>query len=147
MLERKIAWLAKIETRDDALEVVMVASCAFVFLAALQLVLYLVLHSSGALLDAAVLVIGAAALFFMHSRPAAAVLLAVSCVEALATVAKIFGAHPGIGSNVVVAGLMVWVAVRAVQATWALDRMPDEDEEDEADRSVPTDVRSRRTIR
>jgi len=26
---------------------------------------------------------------------------------------------------------MVWVAVRAVQATWALQRMPDEGEEDD----------------
>lgn len=131
MLERKIAWLAKIETRDDALEVVMVASCAFVFLAALQLVLYLVLQSSGALLDAAVLVVGAVALFFVHSRAAAAVLLAVSCAEALVTLANMFGAHLGVGRNVVLAGLMVWVAVRGVQATWALERMPDEDEEED----------------
>jgi hypothetical protein len=25
---------------------------------------------------------------------------------------------------------MVWVAVRAVQATWALERMPDDDDEE-----------------
>ena len=31
MLETKIAWLSKIETRDDALEVVKVASYAFFF--------------------------------------------------------------------------------------------------------------------
>ena len=50
-------------------------------------------------------------------------------MEALATVAKMLGAHPGFGSNVLVAGVMVWVAVRAVQSTWALQHMPDEDEE------------------
>jgi hypothetical protein len=40
------------------------------------------------------------------------------------------------GSNVFVAAVMVWVAVRAVQATWALQRMPDE-EEDDSSRDSP----------
>ncbi len=129
MLESKIAWISKIETRDDALEVEKVASYAFFFLAALQFVLFLAVRSTAALVVAGILVAGAAALR-LHSRPAAAALLALSCLEALATVAKMFGAHPGLGSNVLVAGLMVWVAVRAVQATSALRRMPDEDEEE-----------------
>ena len=130
MLETKIAWLSKIETRDDALEVVKVASYAFFFLAALQLVLFLSVKSTAAFVVAGALVAGGAALR-VHSRAAAGVLLAVSCVEALATIAKMFGAHPGMGSNIIVAGLMVWVAVRAVQATWALERMPDDDDEEE----------------
>ena len=121
MLETKIAWLSKIETRDDALEVVKVASYAFFFLA---------VKSTAAFVVAGALVAGGAALR-VHSRAAAGVLLAVSCVEALATIAKMFGAHPGMGSNIIVAGLMVWVAVRAVQATWALERMPDDDDEEE----------------
>ena len=128
MLESKIAWISKIETRDEALEVEKIASYAFFFLAALQLVLFLSVRSAGAFVVAGLLVAGGAALR-LHSRPAAALLLAVSAVEALATVAKMFGAHPGFGSNVLVAGVMVWVAVRAVQSTWALQRMPDEDEE------------------
>jgi hypothetical protein len=136
MLETKIAWISKIETRDDALDVEKVASYAFFFLGALQLVLFLSVKSSSALVVAGVLAAGGGALR-LHSRPAAAVLLAVSGIEALATVAKMFGAHPGIGSNVFVAGVMVWVAVRAVQATWALERMPDEDEEED----VPSPAR------
>jgi hypothetical protein len=131
MLEKKIAWLAKIETRDDALDVVKIASYAFFFVAALQMVLFLAVNSGAALVMAGVTLAGGAALR-LHSRAAAGVLLAVSCIEALATVAKMFGAHPGIGSNVMVAGVMVWVAVRAVQATWALERMPAEDDEEEA---------------
>jgi hypothetical protein len=131
MLEKKIAWLSKIETREDALEVVKVASYAFFFVAALQMVLFLAVDSGAALVVAGIALAGGAALR-VHSRAAAFVLLAVSGIEALATVAKMFGAHPGIGSNVFVAGVMVWVAVRAVQATLALERMPDEDEEEEA---------------
>ncbi len=142
MLEKKIAWLSKIETRDDALEVVKVASYAFFFVAALQMVLYLAVSSGAALVVAAVTAAGGAALR-LHSRAAASVLLAVSGIEALATVAKMFGAHPGIGSNVFVAGVMGWVAVRAVQATWALERMPDEDDED----SVAPESAPRRTTR
>ncbi len=128
MLESKIAWISKIETRDDALEVEKIASYAFFFLAALQLLLFLSVRSAGAFVVAGILVAGGAALR-LHSRPAAAILFAVSALEALATVAKMFGAHPGFGSNVLVAGVMVWVAVRAVQSTWALQQMPDEDEE------------------
>src|SRR5256885_10274170 len=109
-------------TRDDALEVEKIASYAFSFLAALQLVLFLSVRSAGAFVVAGVLVAGGAALR-LHSRPAAAVLFAVSAVEALATVAKMFGAHPGFGSNVLVAGVMVWVAVRAGQSTWALQHI------------------------
>jgi len=133
MLERKIAWISRIETRDDALEVVKVASFAFFFLAALQLVLYLAVHSTAALVVATVLAAGGGALF-LHSRAAAALLFGLSCIEALATVATVFGAHPGMGSNVFVAGLMVWVSFRAVQATWALEQMPDEEEEEDDDR-------------
>jgi hypothetical protein len=132
MLEKKIAWISKIETRDDALEVATVASYAFFFVAALQMVLYLAVGSGAALVMAGITAAGGAALR-LHSRAAALVLLAVSGIEALATLAKMFGAHPGMGSNVFVAGVMVWVAVRAVQATVALERMPpDEDEEEEA---------------
>ena len=131
MLETKIAWISKIETRDDALQVVQVASYAFFFLAALQLVLYLVLKSAGAFIDAAIMVAGAVAVLWLHSRAAAAVLFAVSCAEALVTVANMLGAHLGVGRNVILAGLMVWVAVRAVQATRALERMPDDEEEED----------------
>ncbi len=146
MLEKKIAWISKIETRDDALDVVKVASYASFFLAALQLVLFLAVKSASAFVVAGIVAACAAALL-VHSRAAAAALLAVSGLDALATVAKVFGAHPGMGSNVFVAAVMVWVAVRAVQATWALDRMPDEDEEEEeADRSAVSGVGPRRRI-
>jgi hypothetical protein len=129
MLESKIAWISTIETRDDALEVAKIASFAFFFLAALQLVLFKVLDSTGALISAVAMVAGAVAVLFLHSRSAAATLLGLSGIEALLTLANLFGAHVGgRGSNILVAGLMVWVSVRAVQATWALERMPDDDD-------------------
>jgi hypothetical protein len=136
MLETKIAWISKIETRDDALEVVKIASIGFFFFAGLQFVLFLVTNSPAAFGTAAVLVAGAVALV-RHSRAAAAVLLALSVAEALVTVAHMFGAPFGRGSNIFLAGLMVWVAVRAVQATWALQRMPDDEDDEEPVAAAP----------
>ena len=132
MMETKIAWISSIETRDDALTVVKQGTAAFFFLAGLHVLLYLVLKSYVPLIDAAVIVVGALAVRELHSRPAATVLVAISCAEALVTFANELGAHLGGGSNVVLAGLMVWVAVRTLQGTSALQRMPDdEDEEDD----------------
>ena len=134
MLESKIAWISPIETRDDALEVAKVASFAFFFLAALQLVLFKVWDSSGALICALAMLAGGAAILFMHSRAAAGALLGLSGIEALLTLANLFGLHVGgRGSNILVAGVMVWVAFRAVQATWALEAMPDDDDEDDVE--------------
>src|SRR5919197_1430624 len=108
MLESKIAWISPIESRDDALEVAKIASFAFFFLAALQLVLFKVWDSSGALVCALAMIGGGLAVLFVHSRAAAAVLLGLAGIEALLTLANMFGLHAGgRGSNIIVAGLMV----------------------------------------
>ena len=120
MMETKIAWISSIETRDDALQVVKVGTAAFFFLAGLHVLLYLVLKSYVPLIDAAVIVVGALAIRELHSRPAALILVAISCAEAGVTFANEIGAHLGGGSNIVLAGLMVWVAVRTLQGTSAL---------------------------
>ena len=131
MMETKIAWISSIETRDDALAVVKQGTVAFFFLAALHVLLYLVLNNYVPLIDAAVVVVGALAVRELHSRPAALVLVALSGVELIVTFANELGAHLGGGSNIVLAALMVWVAVRTLQATSALLRMPADEDEDE----------------
>ena len=131
-MEMKIPWISKIETRDDALTVLKQGTVAFFFLGALHIVPFLVLKSYVALLETTVVVVAAFAMLKLHSRGAAAVLLTLSCAEALVALANIFGARFGAGSSVVLAGLMIWVAVRTAQATSALERMPDEDEDAEA---------------
>lgn len=130
-METKIAWISKIETRDDALTVLRHGTVAFFFLGALHVVPFLVLKSYLALLETAVVVVAAFAMQRLHSRAAAAVLLTLSCSEALVALANTFGARFGAGSSLVVAGLMIWVAVRTAQATSALERMPDDDEDAE----------------
>jgi hypothetical protein len=133
MMETKIAWISSIETREDALAVVKQGAVAFFFLAALHVLLYLVLKSYVPLIDAAAIVVGALAIRELHSRPAALILVAISCAEAGVTFANELGANLGGGSNIVLAALMVWVSVRTLQAISALERMPpdEDDEEDE----------------
>jgi hypothetical protein len=130
-METKIAWLAKIETRDDALTVLKHGCIAFFFLGALHIVPFLVLKNRVALVETTIVVVGAFAMLKLHSRAAAAVLLVLSCAEAAVALAHMLGANFGAGSSLVVAGLMIWVAVRTAQATSALERMPGDDEEDE----------------
>jgi hypothetical protein len=130
-MEMKIPWISKIETRDDALTVLKQGAVAFFFLGALHIVPFLVLKSSVALLATTVVVVGAFAMLKLHSRAAAAILLALSCCEAVVALANTFGARFGHGSSLVLAGLMLWVAGRTVQATWALEQMPDDDEDEE----------------
>ena len=134
MLESKIAWISAIETRDDALTVVKQGTVAFFFLAGLHVLLYLVLKSFVPLIDATVIVVGAFAVRELHSRPAALILVALSGAEAVITLANELGANLGGGSNVVLAGLMIWVAVRTLQATSALQRMPPDDDDEDEDR-------------
>jgi hypothetical protein len=129
-MEMKIPWISKIETRDDALTVLKQGAVAFFFLGALHIVPFLVLKSYVALLATTVVVVGAFAMLKLHSRAAAAVLLTVSCAETAVALANTFGASFGRGSSLVLAGLMIWVAVRTTQATSALERMPDDDDED-----------------
>jgi hypothetical protein len=130
-METKIAWISKIETRDDALTVLMQGTVAFFFLGAMHIFPFLVLKSYLALLETTVVVVVAFAMLKLHSRAAAALLLLLSCAEALVALAHTFGASFGAGSSLVLAGLMIWVAVRTAQATSALERMPDDDEDAE----------------
>jgi hypothetical protein len=132
-MEMKIPWISKIETRDDALTVLLQGTVAFFFLGALHIVPFLVLKSSVALIETAVVVVGAFAMLKLHSRPVAAILLALSCAEAGVALAHTLGASFGAGSSLVVAGLMIWVAVRTAQATSALERMPDDDEDEDVE--------------
>ena len=132
-MEMKIPWISKIETRDDALTVLKHGTIAFFFLGALHIVPFLVLKSYVALLQTTVVLIGAFAMLKLHSRAAAAILLMLSCAEAAVALAHTFGASFGAGSSLVLAGLMIWVAVRTAQATSALERMPDDDDDEDVE--------------
>lgn len=135
-MEMKIPWISAIETRDDALTVLKQGTWALVFLGALHIVPFLVLNSYVALLETIVVVVGAFAVQRLHSRGMALVLVGVACADAVAAVAHALGANYGAGSSLVLAALMIWVTARTAQATSALERMPDDDDDEEIEVAV-----------
>ena len=115
---KKKGMFAKIETREDALEMANGAAKGFLFVAALQAAIGAFL-TPGALIDAIILAVLGLFLLKSHSRAAAVLLLLVSLGEAVVTLLNRLGVMKG-GNNIILAVIMVIVAVRAVEATFKL---------------------------
>jgi hypothetical protein len=121
---KKSRWFSRIETREDALRAIKDSSSAFLVVAALQVILMVViLRSYDVLFDAAVLAVGALLLRRYNSRAAAIVLLLLAVAEAGVTVANRLGVIAEGGKNVILALLVLWAGIRAVQATFKLHRL------------------------
>jgi hypothetical protein len=116
---KKLGWLSTIESRDDALKVVRESSSGFFLVAAIQAALSFVVGFS-ILFDAAVYAIGGFFLRRFKSRVAAVVLLLLAALAAFATLANRFGEKVGGGSNIILAAIVLWTAIRAVEATFKL---------------------------
>jgi hypothetical protein len=117
-LKRK-GWLSKIESRADALKVVKDSSMAFFVVAAIQAALSFLVGSS-VLIDASIYAIGGFFLRRFNSRAAAMVLLLLAALSAGVTVANRLGENLGGGNNVFLAFIVLWAAIRAVEATFKL---------------------------
>lgn len=117
--ERKKGWFAKIESRDDALKVVKDTSMGFFFVAALQAALSFLLGFS-IIFDAVIYAAGGFFLRRYNSRAAAVVLLILAVVGAGVTFANKAGANLGGGNNIFLALIILWAAIRAVEATFKL---------------------------
>ena len=117
--EKKKGSFSKIENRDEALKMVRDTSAAFFFVAVLQAVLsYWVGY--GVLVDAAIYAIGGFFLRRFNSRAAAVVLLLLALISAGVTVANKTGANIGGGNNIILALIILWAGIRAVEATFKL---------------------------
>jgi hypothetical protein len=110
---------SSIESRDDALKLVKDTSSAFFLLALLQAVLapWLGLFL---LLRAVLYAAGGFLVRRFHSRGAAFAMLLLASVGVIAAVSNLFGAKLGGGRNVLLALVLLWAAVRAVEATFKL---------------------------
>lgn len=117
--EKKKGWFAKIESRDDALKVVKDTSMGFFFVAALQAALSFLVGFS-ILFDAVIYAVGGFFLRRYNSRAAAVVLLILAVVGAGVTFANKAGANLGGGNNIFLAFIVLWAAIRAVEATFKL---------------------------
>lgn len=112
-------WFSRMETREDALKIVKGCSTVFFVVAGLQTAWSLV-HGFVLLYDVAIYVVAAFMLNRFKSRAAAIVLLIMAIVATTTTVANLAGKSLGGGSNVLVAVVVLWSAIRAVGATFKL---------------------------
>lgn len=117
--EKKKGWFSKIESREDALKVVKDTSSGFFFVAALQAALSFLVGFS-VLFDAFIYVIGGFFLRRYNSRAAAVVLLVLAVAGAGVTFANKAGANLGGGNNIFLALIVLWAAIRAVEATFKI---------------------------
>ena len=117
---------APIEDREMALKIVEDCFKGFLTLAALQTVIGAFLMKK-LIIDGVLIAALACGFKFWKSRVAAILLMAVSLVAAVATVASLLGVKGMGGRNVLLAALFVYMGVRAVQATFALRKFPDDD--------------------
>ena len=117
--EKKKGWFSKIESRADALKTVRDTSSAFFVLAALQAALSFFVGFS-VLLDAVIYVVAGYFLRRSNSRAAAVILLALAVLSAAVTFANKAGANLGGGNNIILAFIVLWAAIRAVEATFKL---------------------------
>jgi len=124
----KSNWFKAIHTREEALKTIKDSSSVFFFLAVLQAAIGLWLATqypnSGfelgeAMIDVAIYAVGAAWLRWGRSRTAATILLITAIVALGTTIAAQLKIIEG-GKNVVVALIVFWTAIKAVEATFKL---------------------------
>jgi hypothetical protein len=116
---KKMGLFSKIESREDALKVVKDTSMGFFVVAGLQAVLSFFVGFS-VLVDAVIYVVGGFFLRRFNSRAAAVVLLLLAIAGAGVTFANKAGANLGGGSNIFLSLIVLWAAIRAVEATFKL---------------------------
>jgi len=122
---KKNSWYGKIETEDEALKVIKDASYGFFFLAVLQGVIGIVLGMD-IWLDAILYLIFAAILLKFKSRIVAVLLLLLTGAALFFTFLNRIGPDPSGksgGTNIFLALIMFWAAVRAIQATFKLRKI------------------------
>ena len=115
----KKGMFAKIENRDDALKTIKETSIAFLVVAGIQGALGVFIAPS-VLVDAALYAILGLILMKWKARTAAVLLLLLAGLAAVVTVMNKLGIMAEGGTNIILALIVLWAAVRAVEATFKL---------------------------
>jgi hypothetical protein len=120
----KVKWLfSKIDNRDSALNVIKQAAISFYTLAVLFLLAGF-FFSSLAIVDAVILGVLGVLLHTLKSRVVAILLLIYSIAVLGVTVLNlIVPGSLGGGTNILLSIIVVWVSIRAVQATFKLGKL------------------------
>lgn len=119
---KKNAWFGKIETKEEALKIIKDSSNGFYFLAALQIVIGYFLLGLPAIIDGVIFAVLAFLLRKFKSMVVAMLLLLLSVGGIVVTAINQFGGGTG-GRNIILALIMIWVSIRAVQATAKLHKL------------------------
>ncbi len=121
----KSKWFAAIVTREEALKTINDTANGFFVVAAIQAGLGLFLMNSNSSVGADVLIdvplyVGLAAwLRWGRSRTAAVLLLIIASISAATTIMAQFKIIDG-GKNMILAAIVLWAAIKAVEATFKL---------------------------
>ena len=118
----KFPWWGTVKTLDEAQVVVAAVAKAFYLLAVLQGAVGYFIGGLWALVDAGLYAILALLLQKYRSRAAAVALLILSSIAMITTGMNMLGISKG-GTNIVLALIVFWASIRAVQATFALRRL------------------------
>lgn len=121
---------SKIETREEALDVIKDSSNGFFVVAGIQIVIGIILMPS-IILDGVVFAVLGLMLRQLNSRIVAVLLLLVSIGSFVMTSMNKFGVTSEGGGNIFLAGLMVYVSIRAIQATFKYHLLLKSEEEKE----------------
>lgn len=116
---KKVGLFSKIESREDALKIMKDSAGGFFVVAAIQAGIGVFLAPS-MLANAAILAILSAILRTWKSRVSAVLLLLMSLVMVITTTLTKLGIAQAGGSNIFLALIVLWAAIRAVQATFLL---------------------------
>ena len=119
---KKNAWFGKIETKEEAIKVIKNSSNGFYFLAALQIVIGYFLLGLPAIIDGVMFGVLAFLLRQFRSMVVAVLLLLLSVGGVVVTAMNQFGGGTG-GRNTILALIIIWVSVRAMQATFKLHKL------------------------
>ena len=126
--KKRPGMFGRIETKEDALKVIKDTAIAFYVVAALQIVLAFFVGFS-VIIDGIIYVVLAFLLQKLNSRVVAVLLLIVTGIGAVFTFMNRFGGGQG-GRNIFLALVMIWASIRAVQATFSLNKLSSEEETD-----------------
>lgn len=119
---KKNSWFGKIETQDEALEVIKGVSIGFYFLAVLQIVIGYFLIGLESIIDGVIYAVLAFLLRKFNSRVVAVILLLISIASIVFTGINQFAGGTG-GKNTILAVITVWASIRAIQATFKLHKL------------------------
>ncbi|WP_052594573.1 hypothetical protein [Aureispira sp. CCB-QB1] len=108
---------AKIETKEDALGVIKETANGFFVVACLQIIIGIILMPA-IILDGVVLIVLGLLLRQLKSRVVAVILFLFSVIAFIMTIMNKFGISSEGGGNIFLAGLMVYISIRAIQATF-----------------------------